>query len=1069
MKHIMKTFNSKIKYSFFSNSVPLISIIFHYVLSGIYKFNLTVYILYGIFVILIFTLINKHRIITLKIKFFYIVSAIISVLFFFLKAGFFISYDRFIFFVIMFNINLILILLLSNRLKTIYILYILLCTGTIFSISFLYANELFIARTLPLKLRTISYEEENIAEIISKDILKSIDEAEMADKLLSGRTKNISYELYKNSIASVFQKDISIIFFDSRLRISDRFYLRDRLEHININGLIADLYDKGSIDKKLIWKSNPDLIISGRIFMQDALLAGGMLIIASLDYSDNEFDTSRDLLKETLFIKEPQRPNWLSSLSGRACYYAVIKNGSMIYSNTEIGFPVPQIYYKISTGTGTESGTDIKKIHNEYYRSFWFMEEGRPLLLLFIGDHSPLYFIYLFIINLSICLISILPFLFFIILLPVLRTIDIRSLRTGTGGAIIVLSLLPLLLLFYILQTTLKMHFDTYNLNRTQSLAVKIRRDISSEISSRSENMLSSRILSDLIGSSIHHESLERYLFSHYRDTPVVEISIRYNDDPVYEMLDHGLLFYDAGTETTGGNLDYFIYERGLFLRVLKRYRNIEANIVFKLTEEFIKTISNKYQVDIGFASDKGIIKISTFQHAISSGLIKESYAYSMAPHELTAILDKIGNTRYLVCHSKIDQSVYMVLFEQYAPAHILIKVRRVITVIFSLVAFIVVLVIIKADGFIAENIRSFKLKIDQIKKEKIKRINTKEVFISEFAEIVHMLNSLLASVEKSHIITNTLINNIPFAILLLDPDNNVIHSNRTYNEILPEIKGELLSFIRDDSINTYLFKQDQIQPFKVYKFDKYSISLNKDSKAKLVTISNITGILELEEAKLRANLAEKFAHDIKNPLMPIKLYIQHLLKVYNKDRSKFEESFDKITASIISQIDIIENILLIYSKSKKSKIKAEKRWTVHQIFQNLKDAFIFCEENISISFILEDPDKNIMIDRVDFFNIMSNLIRNSIESIEDSGTIEIRQSIKGNDLVVTIKDNGSGMPETLLNMIQKEGVISQKSGGFGIGLKLVNEFVERSKGDIRISSGKEGTTVSILLPDKIK
>lgn len=1054
----------------FTYLFPVFSYIFNIIILNYEKMEIdTIYLLF--FYLLYVFLFNKPFRFLCKnqskiLHSIYILHSALIVFFFIANKGPFILYYRLHFYIILLHINLILICFFKNYIKTNVLVKLLILVNLFIPLLFILVNEIELHNNIRLKLKTISLEEENLAEMINLDILNSLDRDMLYDQLLSGKVENEAFYIYKNSIASYFLKDITILLFDSRTKIIDRFSLRDNLEHINIENYIEQTFDKGPINIRVINDTGSDILISSELFMKDNLIGGGILIAISLDYYNKELQMEKTSIIETVFSEHFHQLNWVKPLNERNYHYIALKNRNIINSD-RIPIPsLPEDYYYLSTVEDqVYSSNKIENIGGRKYMIFHYKNNDKPLLLFIIEDYNFLYFAYISLINIFISFLSLIPFYLYFFIPFLIKRIDLTSLRVKIGLFIVLLSLVPIILVFYLIQSTLNRHFHNHSIHQIQNISNEIKEYINNEISIRTENILKSRILLDFIDNKMHYEDLERYLFSQYPETPVSEIIIRHDNKLIYELRDPDLEINYQDIHM--GLFKYKIVNDKLMIHTYKRYRDIEAIIIFELTNAFIRKTADKYNIDIGFRNKKGFITISTYDYLLDLGLIPYnfgSYNSSGKVHQ-----KKINNTHYpyAVYHTKIESSdIGLTIIRQKLPAYFLHTVKRLITIIFSLIFLAVLAVLTKIDNSIANNIRSFIYKLNMIKEEKIDHIDTGRVLIREFKEIANMINTLLKKIYQNNLLTNSLIENIPIGILLVDKENKIIHSNNTYEKVLFRLKEELEEFITDPVINTKISKTESNNTDNsIFKLDKYDLFLDQISKLRMIIITDITNLMELEEAKLRAEMAEKFAHDIKNPLMPIKLYTQHLSRLYKKDRSKFLKNFEDITQSILSQINIMEGILLRYSKVKKDEKDMIMKHKIKTIFDSIKNSFLIQNKEIKINFIIEDPEKYILIDQIEFFNIINNLIRNSIESIKEKGNITLFQKISHNDLIVILKDDGTGMPDSVLKKLNKMDIRSEKRGGFGIGLKLVYNFIGKMHGDIDIKSNGKGTEIIITLP----
>lgn len=972
------------------------------------------------------------------------------------------GFNKVVLFAVLFNLNFIFFVLLSRRQTFKRIIAILLVINALIGFFMIYMEEKKLDSYILLKLKTISLQEKNISNYALMDILGSIDKENIYEKLLSGRTHKTAFNVFKGSMASSFQKDTTIILFDSMGKIVDSFSLRNNMRHLNIESYIEEIFAHGTIEYLLENRTEPDIYISGQLLVKDKLIGGGIIVVCSMDYFDNDLQIENKSITDTLFSIPFSRPTWLKFVSERGYYYIAIKNTNIIHANRALSFGIPQRYLGMSVRTDSIEEIDIFRINDKKYKAYIFKQAGGPLLLFVLDDYGMLYNSYNFISRMFLSLLSLMPFFLFIIIPVIKKSFDFNSLRARVGISIVLLSLAPILLVFYVLQSMLSTYYGDYNINQVQNLSVNIKNEVNSQINQRTENILKSRVLDNFISGKTTYEGFERYLLSQFQDTPVNEIIISYHNSPVYELRGPSLQKDEKGLE---GVIEYSDQGEGITAKAAKRFRDFEAVIVYSLSESFLKSIAQKFSADIGFRDKNGFFRLTTFDYALYTGAVSYNQGASLSGNSINTT--GFYNSRYIIHNSGPDYTgLDIIVIKQLLPVFFLKTLSRSNAVIFSLIFLAVLVIIAKADSFIAKNINSFIDKLYRIKAKKINSINTSEIAINEFKRIADMINSLLETIYQNNLITNSLLENIPVAIFLSDSEDRELHSNITFNRWLQFLGDDIREFISDSSASSNLseIKRDNTAK-KVFRMDKYYINLNEDNMAKMIVISDMTSILELEEAKLRTRLAEKFAHDIKNPLMPVKLYIQHLTRLYEKDRKKFDRRFRQLADTVLNQVEIIENILARYAKLKRNGEETRKVQRIKELFQPVMDSFSLEDERADIIFIINDPDREVLIDFVEFFNTLGGLIRNSLESMKEKGRITVRESLACGDLIIGVMDNGPGIPGNVMERINRRNFASGKDKGLGIGMRLADDFVRRYKGKMDIDTGPGGTSITMTLP----
>ncbi|MDD5360663.1 MAG: ATP-binding protein [Ignavibacteria bacterium] len=209
-------------------------------------------------------------------------------------------------------------------------------------------------------------------------------------------------------------------------------------------------------------------------------------------------------------------------------------------------------------------------------------------------------------------------------------------------------------------------------------------------------------------------------------------------------------------------------------------------------------------------------------------------------------------------------------------------------------------------------------------------------------------------------------------------------------------------------------------------------------------------------------DIARRVAHEIKNPLTPMKLSIQHLYSLYQeKDFVNFEIVLKKTKELIINEIDKLNKIATAFSDFAKLPSRNYEPVNVNEI---LLDVISLYSPDKNVEFINElSPDiPYIRADKFELNRVFQNLIKNAVQSIEKDGKITVVSFTSGGRIVVEIIDNGCGMEEDILNKLFEPN-FSTKSTGMGLGLAITRKSLDDMKASIKITSKlNSGTTVRI-------
>ena len=210
--------------------------------------------------------------------------------------------------------------------------------------------------------------------------------------------------------------------------------------------------------------------------------------------------------------------------------------------------------------------------------------------------------------------------------------------------------------------------------------------------------------------------------------------------------------------------------------------------------------------------------------------------------------------------------------------------------------------------------------------------------------------------------------------------------------------------------------------------------------------------------------MARQVAHEIKNPLTPMKLSIQQLRQTREDHSDDFGKSFDTITRMLLEQIETLDKIASEFSRFARMPVAQFEPVDVNEVLQRALSVF---PDNDGVAFQtkFDDTIPIIHADPEELQRAFINIIRNSIQAMPGGGTLDVSTEMRNGSIIITISDTGVGIsPEAQKRLFKPN--FSTKTDGMGLGLAIVKKTIEELNGTIHITSEKQtGTTVTITLP----
>ena len=208
--------------------------------------------------------------------------------------------------------------------------------------------------------------------------------------------------------------------------------------------------------------------------------------------------------------------------------------------------------------------------------------------------------------------------------------------------------------------------------------------------------------------------------------------------------------------------------------------------------------------------------------------------------------------------------------------------------------------------------------------------------------------------------------------------------------------------------------------------------------------------------------MAKQVAHEIKNPLTPMKLSVQSFKQRFNSKDPKIEEKIQDFSDTLVQQIDVLSSISTAFSHF--AELPAQKNENIDIISTTKLALEIFNEQNISFESKMDLL--KVKIDRTNLIRVITNLVKNSLQATENISNPKIIVRIKKirNKAIIEIEDNGIGISRKNRDKIF-EPKFTTKSKGMGLGLSIIKNLVTNYNGEIDFKSTKDKTTFKIELP----
>jgi two-component system nitrogen regulation sensor histidine kinase NtrY len=225
---------------------------------------------------------------------------------------------------------------------------------------------------------------------------------------------------------------------------------------------------------------------------------------------------------------------------------------------------------------------------------------------------------------------------------------------------------------------------------------------------------------------------------------------------------------------------------------------------------------------------------------------------------------------------------------------------------------------------------------------------------------------------------------------------------------------------------------------------------------------------LQAERVAAWRELARRLAHELKNPLFPLQVTVENLMRAKQKSPEMFEEVFHEGTATLLAEINNLKTIIGRFSEFSRMPQPQRRPTQVNEVARSVLRVFhaqlqeknqilVHTDLAVALPEISADPD---LLHRA-----LQNLVLNAIDSMPQSGELTIRTRFLGDRVEISVSDTGSGLTQEECGRLFTP-YYTTKQHGTGLGLAIVQSVVSDHGGKISVESTKEkGTTFRIELP----
>jgi two-component system nitrogen regulation sensor histidine kinase NtrY len=361
---------------------------------------------------------------------------------------------------------------------------------------------------------------------------------------------------------------------------------------------------------------------------------------------------------------------------------------------------------------------------------------------------------------------------------------------------------------------------------------------------------------------------------------------------------------------------------------------------------------------------------------------------------------------------------------------------------------------------------------------------------VRELKEKEASLQSAYFESDTRRLFIENILDNINSGVIMLDTTGDILMINKRAcsiisiepERVLHQNYRELVSMINSDELQK-LVGGIEGREFKSVKKEVRAViggrkvillvfitSLRDLQKyiGLLVVFDDLTDIIEAQRALTWQDVARKIAHEIKNPLTPIKLSTERMIKKWERKDADFDEIFHRSARTIVKEVDSLKRLVDEFSKFGKMPEIHKKPTSIPAIIDEVVNLYKDYK-GIEISVAIPENTPLVELDGEQFKRVIINMFDNAIQAMTSNGRIDVKVAfdVSSDRAYIDVADNGTGIRDDAKEKLFLP-YFSTKRDGTGLGLAIANRIIKEHGGYIKVRDNEPaGTVFTIVMPVK--
>ena len=326
---------------------------------------------------------------------------------------------------------------------------------------------------------------------------------------------------------------------------------------------------------------------------------------------------------------------------------------------------------------------------------------------------------------------------------------------------------------------------------------------------------------------------------------------------------------------------------------------------------------------------------------------------------------------------------------------------------------------------------------------------------------------------ETRRAFIEAVLSSVTAGVIALDGDGNILLVNRSAENLLEpegeEIEGRNLKDLSADLAEFMVGEARDSNVTLAAEGGQRTLAVKRVRYADgaVLTFDDITDQLSDQRRAAWSDIAQRIAHEIRNPLTPIQLAAERLQRRYGTEVTSDPEVFERLTGTIIRQVGDLRNMVDEFSNFARMPKPVFKAENIHEIARAALFLHEVAHPGIAFGIDPAKADIPLICDRRQLSQALTNVVKNAVEAIEvrrnrgetnfDGDRVDVRVRADKGEVVIDVNDTGVGLPADRERLT--EPYMTTRVRGTGLGLAIVKKIVEEHCGDIAFLDRAGGGT----------